>query len=66
MLPVIPDITDLQRVLPRHALYVAPVLAEDELFLLVAAREGEATVVAAGRGGAALRSRSRSPAIGRR
>jgi tetratricopeptide (TPR) repeat protein len=54
VLPALPDITDLQRVLPRHALYLAPVLTEDELFLLVAAREGEATVVAAGRRGAAL------------
>jgi hypothetical protein len=54
VLPAVPDITELQRALPRDALYLAPVLTEDELFLLVAARDGEAAVVAAGRGGAAL------------
>jgi tetratricopeptide (TPR) repeat protein len=55
VLPAIPDIAELQQILPPDTLYVAPVLTEDELFLLVVVREGKAAVVPGGPSAAVLR-----------
>jgi hypothetical protein len=47
VLPVLPSLEDLQRTLLAETLYVAPTLVDDELYLLVAAREGPSRVLCA-------------------
>jgi CHAT domain-containing protein len=56
VLPPLPELADLSRALPRQAVYLAPVLAGDELFLLAATRAGPARVVRASLPATALRS----------
>jgi hypothetical protein len=53
-LPALPTLAELQRHLPPGALYVAPALLDDELYLLTAARDGSARVIRAPGSAAAL------------
>jgi tetratricopeptide (TPR) repeat protein len=45
VLPVLPDLADLERVLSPRTLYLAPVLVDDELYLLAASRDRPARLV---------------------
>jgi tetratricopeptide (TPR) repeat protein len=47
VLPALPDLASLQASLPCGALYLAPVLVDEELYLLAASREGPAQVIRA-------------------
>jgi hypothetical protein len=55
VLPTVPDLEGLRRVLPPGVLYAAPSLLEDELYLLVASRAGPAEVLRGPGSGKALR-----------
>jgi tetratricopeptide (TPR) repeat protein len=48
ILPALPDLAALRRALPPGAVYVAPVVTDDELFLLAVRRDGGARVVRSG------------------
>jgi hypothetical protein len=47
VLPALPDLAGLQRSLPPGALYLAPALVDEELYLLAASRERGAQVIRA-------------------
>ncbi|HZT80397.1 MAG TPA: CHAT domain-containing protein, partial [Gemmataceae bacterium] len=53
-LPVIPDLPELERALPAGAVYVAPALLDDELFLLVVRPGRKGQVVRAAQSAAPL------------
>jgi hypothetical protein len=55
VLPALPDLAALQRALPPGVLYAAPVLADDELYLLPVTREGAPQVLRAAGPGRAVR-----------
>jgi tetratricopeptide (TPR) repeat protein len=54
ILPTLPGLDDLRRVLPAGAVYVAPTLAEDELFLLAVSGDRGAEVLRGSGSGLAL------------
>jgi tetratricopeptide (TPR) repeat protein len=54
VLPALPTLGDLQRVLPAGALYLAPALLDEELYLLAATRDGSARVIRASGSAAAF------------
>jgi tetratricopeptide (TPR) repeat protein len=47
VLPTLPDLAGLQKSLPPGALYVAPTLVDEELYLLAVGQEGPAQVIRA-------------------
>jgi tetratricopeptide (TPR) repeat protein len=44
-LPALPELADLERVLPPGTLYLAPILVDEEIYLLAASRDRPARVV---------------------